>query len=148
MDGGRGERVLRVPPAPPQELCADIVRPRHQERGGVRRVLLPVEERLQGGGQELQEYLQLRGGNGGGAGMFGGGGNDEAVSQIYDILCAAAPIPPFRSFSAFVGIPLYEPEWVLEVDSDFRFNPFEDIIEILGQIVPLDKVGCSHVPCL
>ena len=96
VDGGRGERVLRVPPAAPQELRADILRPRHQERGGVRRVLLPVEERLQGGGQELQEYLQLRGGGSGGAGMFDcGGGNDEAVSQIYDIYVLQPPFPHF-----------------------------------------------------
>ena len=74
VDGGRGERVLRVPPAPPQELLPHLVRPRHEERQGVRRVLLPVEERLQGGGEEFQERLQLH---------FVGGGafNDcEAVS--------------------------------------------------------------------
>lgn len=80
MVRGRGERVLRVPPAPSQELLPHIVRPRHQERPGVRRVLLPLEERLQGGGQELQEHLQLHFGDGGG--MFIGG-NDEAVSQRY-----------------------------------------------------------------
>ena len=94
MVRGRGERVLRVPAAPPQELLPDIVRPRHQERQGVRRVLLPLEERLQGGGQELQEYLQLHfGGGGGGAGMFIGG-NDEAVSQKYDIMLYSSPHSP------------------------------------------------------
>ena len=69
-----------MPAAPPQELLPHIVRPRHQERQGVRRVLLPLEERLQGGGQELQEYLQLH--------LSGGmfiGGNVEAVSQRYEI---------------------------------------------------------------
>ena len=86
---GRGERVLRVSAAPPQGLLPDIVRPRHQERQGVRRVLLPLEERLQGGGQELQEYLQLNFGGGGG-GMFIGG-NDEAVSQKYDIMLCSSP---------------------------------------------------------
>ena len=92
MVRGRGQRVLRVSSPPSQELLPDIVRPRHQERQGVRRVLLPLEERLQGGGQELQEYLQLYFGGGSGGGMLIGG-NDEAVSQILGILCSRVPIP-------------------------------------------------------